>query len=89
MYPLKMANTSADKVHPIFLILRFSVIQCARAFKGRITTNPGDWKPVSVLPFLSNIIERVVNHKLVYHFECNNYFFHNQHAFRKGKIVMI
>ena len=52
--------------------------------KGKVTTNPGDWRPVSVLPFPSKIIERVVNHQLVYHFECNNYLFHNQHGFRKG-----
>ena len=52
--------------------------------KGRPTTNPGDWRPVSVLPYPSKLIERVVNYQLVYHFECHNYLFCNQHGFRKG-----
>ena len=52
--------------------------------KGKISTNPGDWRPVSVLPFPSKVIERVVNHQLVYHFECNSYLYPNQHGFRRG-----
>ena len=52
--------------------------------KGKATTNPSDWRPVSVLPFPRKIIERIVNHQLVYHFECNNYLLPNQHGFRKG-----
>ena len=52
--------------------------------KGTTSSNPGDWRPVSVLPFPSKIIEKVVNHQLVYHFECNNYLLKNQHGFRKG-----
>ena len=52
--------------------------------KGRTTTNRCDWRPVSVLPYPSKIIERIVNHQIVYHFECNNYLYPNQHGFRRG-----
>ena len=52
--------------------------------KGKVTANPNDWRPVSVLPFPSKIIERIVNHQIVYHFECNSYICPNQHGFRKG-----
>ena len=52
--------------------------------KGKISTKPGDWRPVSVLPYPSKLIEKVVNHQIAYHFECNNYLCHNQHGFRKG-----
>ena len=37
--------------------------------KGKISTNPGNWRPVPVLSFPSKVIERVVNHQLVYYFE--------------------
>ena len=37
--------------------------------KGKISMKPGDWRPVSVLPYPSKIIEKVVNHQLVYHFD--------------------
>ena len=52
--------------------------------KGKALKNPGDWRPVSVLPLPSKIIERAVYNQLVYHFECNNYLCINQHGFRKG-----
>ena len=52
--------------------------------KGRMSTKPGDWLPVSVLPMPSKILERVVHNQIVYHSECNNYFCKGQHGFRKG-----
>ena len=51
--------------------------------KGKSVRNPGDWRPVSVLPLPSKIIERAVYNQLVYHFECNNYLCKNQHGFQK------
>ena len=51
--------------------------------KGRSLKNPGDWRPASVLPLPSKIIERAVYNQIVYHFECNNYLCKNQHGFRK------
>ena len=36
--------------------------------KGKSLKNPGDWSPVSVLPFPSKIIERAVYNQIVYHF---------------------
>ena len=32
--------------------------------KGKISTKPGDWRPVSVLPYPSKLIERVVNQQI-------------------------
>ena len=52
--------------------------------KGKGSTSPGDWRPVSVLPLPSKVIERIVYNQIVYHFEWNNYLFKNQHGFRKG-----
>ena len=52
--------------------------------KGKALKKPGDWRPLSVLPLPSKIIERVVYNQLVYHCECNNYLCINQHGFRKG-----
>ena len=51
--------------------------------KGNSVRNPGDWRPVSVLPFPSKVIKRAVYNQLVYHFECNNYLYKNQHGFRR------
>ena len=52
--------------------------------KGKISTNPGNWRPVPVLSFPIKVIERVVNHQLVYHFECKSYLYLNQHGLRRG-----
>ena len=52
--------------------------------KGSSLKKPGNWRPVSVLPLPSKIIERAVYSQLVYHFECNNYLSKTQHGFRKG-----
>ena len=41
--------------------------------KGKSLKNPGDWRPVFVLPLPSKIIEKAVYNQIVYHFECNNY----------------
>ena len=46
--------------------------------------SPRDWRPVSVLPMPSKIIERVVYKQLVDYFENNNLLLRNQHGFRKG-----
>ena len=52
--------------------------------KGKITMDPGDFRPVSVLPMPSKILERVVYNQLVYYFEDNGYLYDFQHGFRKG-----
>ena len=53
--------------------------------KGGSLSNPGDWRPVSVLPMPSKVIERIVYNQLAYHFETNCYLFKNQHGFRQGR----
>ena len=51
--------------------------------KSKVSVDPGDWRPVSVLPLPSKIIERAVYMQLVRHFEENGLLFPNQHGFRK------
>ena len=45
--------------------------------------DPGNWRPITVLPIPSKIIERAVHYQLVNYFEENNYFHNRQHGFRK------
>ena len=52
---------------------------------SNISLNPGDWRPVSVLPLPSKILERIVYNQLIYYFESHGLLFGNQHGFRKGK----
>lgn len=45
----------------------------------------GNYRPVSVLPSISKIYERVMYNRLVDHLQNNNLFDEQQHGFRKGK----
>ena len=51
--------------------------------KGIPTLNMGDYRPISVLPAASKVIERVVYNQLIYYLECNGLLDHRQHGFRK------
>ena len=50
--------------------------------RGRQSLNPSDWRPISVIPMPSKLLER----ELVYHFECNNDLDEST-CFRKGNII--
>ena len=43
----------------------------------------GDYRPISVLPAPSKVIERLVYNQLVYYLECNGLLDNRQHGFRK------
>ena len=45
--------------------------------------DPGNWRPITILPLPSKIMERAVHYQLVNYFEENNYFHNRQHGFRK------
>ena len=45
--------------------------------------NIGDYRPISVLPALSKVLERVVYNQLVYYLESNGLLDRRQHGFRK------
>ena len=52
---------------------------------SNISLDPGDWRPVSVLPMPSKVLERIVYDQLIYYFESYGLLFSNQHGFRKCK----
>ena len=52
--------------------------------KGSPSLNMGDYRPISVLPAPSKVIERLVYNQLVYYLECNRLLDERQHGFRKG-----
>ena len=52
--------------------------------KGSPSLNMGDYRPISVLPAPSKIIERLVYNRLVYYLECNMLLDRRQHGFRKN-----
>ena len=45
--------------------------------------NPGDYRPISVLPAPSKVIERIVYNQIVYFFESHGLLDNRQHGFRK------
>ena len=45
--------------------------------------DPGNWRPITILPLPSKIMERAVHYQLVNYFEENNYFHNRQHGFGK------
>lgn len=49
--------------------------------KDRVT----NYRPISILPSISKLLERVINRRLVKYMEINNLFSHNQFGFRTGK----
>lgn len=56
-------------------------------FKKGEKSEMGNYRPISVLPSISKIYERVMYNRLVDHLQINNLFDEQQHGFRKGKSV--
>ena len=52
--------------------------------KGSASLNVGEYRPVSVLPCPSKVLERIVYNQLVYFSETNALLDKRQHGFRKG-----
>ena len=46
--------------------------------------NPSNWRPISILPFPSKIIERLVHSQITYYLESTGLLHGNQHGFRKN-----
>ena len=51
--------------------------------KGGDSTNAGKYRPISVLPIYSKILEKVVYKQLYTYFEQNNILYEHQYGFRK------
>lgn len=54
-------------------------------FKNGDKSNPNNYRPISVLPVLSKILEKIINKKLSYFLENKNLLFNNQYGFRKSR----
>lgn len=57
-------------------------------FKKGEKSELGSYRPVSLLPSISKIYERVMYNRLVKHLQNNNLFDTEQHGFRKGRSVI-
>ena len=51
-------------------------------FKSGDPDNVGNYRPISLLPILSKILEKVVTNQLMSYLECNDLLSHTQHGFR-------
>ncbi len=51
-------------------------------FKGGDTSDPKDFRPISLLPIISKILEKVVTAQLIQHLEGNHLLNNTQHGFR-------
>ena len=52
--------------------------------KGDDTHNVENYRPISILPMLSKIIEKVVHAQLSQHLNHNKFLYHHQYGFRRG-----
>ena len=44
----------------------------------------GNYRPISVLPLLAKVLEKIINKQLLHYFETNNLFYDEQYGFRKN-----
>ena len=44
----------------------------------------GNYRPISVLPLLATVLEKIINKQLLHYFETNNLFYDEQYGFRKN-----
>ena len=49
------------------------------------TLDPGNWRPITILPLPSKLLEKVVHYQIISYLDDNNYLSFNQHGFCKGK----
>ena len=47
--------------------------------------DPGNWRPISILPLPSKLLERAIHYQIVSHLDNNDFLSMNQHGFRAGK----
>lgn len=59
--------------------------QITPVFKCNKTSNPNNYRPISVLPVMSKILEKIMNIKLTNFLEKQNLIFDNQYGFRKSR----
>ena len=52
-------------------------------YKKGPKSDPGNYRPISVLPIIGKVLEKIVNDRLVDFFESNDIFYKHQYGFRK------
>lgn len=67
---------------------RLKISKIKTVFKKGCTTEPTNYRPLSILPTFSKIYERVMYIRLVEFLETNGLFDDEQHGFRSGKSVI-
>ncbi len=55
---------------------------------GKDCTNPGNYRPIALTSNVGKIMEKIVNERLMYHVENNNFFSKYQSGFRRGRNTM-
>lgn len=63
------------------------LMKCSRViplFKNGCKKNPGNFRPISILPVMSKIFERLMLNQLAAFFNCNHLLFGGQYGFSKG-----
>ena len=47
--------------------------------------DPGNWRPISILPLPSKLLKRAIHYQVISHLDDNGYLSKDQHGFRAGK----
>lgn len=53
--------------------------------KSGVKTDPGNFRPISVLPILSKILEKILHHRLEKYLNSINYIYQRQYGFRRKR----
>ena len=61
----------------------FKIAKVTPIFKKGSKDDPGNYRPISVLPILAKVFEKIVNSRLIDFLEVNNVLFRHQYGFRK------
>lgn len=52
--------------------------------KNKLVTDPGSYRPVSLLPTIGKVFEKILFHRISYYLNCNKILHNNQFGFREG-----
>ena len=95
--PVKLLVDSAQYIsNPLSYIFNLSlqlgqfpdllkVAKVSPVYKKGDREQPGNYRPISVLPVLSKIFEKLVNNRLIEYLEKNNILYKHQYGFREGR----
>ena len=51
--------------------------------KGKVTRTPADTRPISILPAIMKLVEKIVQQQLIEYFESHHLLSHHQHGYRR------